>query len=99
MVKNLPANAGDSEDLGSVPGLVRSTGEGNGNTVHYSCLNKNPTDRRAWWAIVYRVVKSRTRLTNRACTKNLNIVVVFFKFFILLAFLDFPGDSDDKESA
>ena len=35
MVKNLPANAGD---VGSMPGLVRSTGEGNGNPLQYFCL-------------------------------------------------------------
>ena len=45
-VKNLPANAGDA---GSIPGLARSPGEGNGNPLHYSCL-KNPKNRRAWWA-------------------------------------------------
>ena len=39
-------------DLGSVPGLVSSPGEGNGNTVQYSCL-ENPMDRGAWWAIYY----------------------------------------------
>ena len=48
MVKNLPANAGDS---GSVPGLGRSPGEGSGNPLQYSCLG-NPMDRGAWWATV-----------------------------------------------
>ena len=43
-VKNLPANAGD---LGSIPGLGRSPGEGNGNPLPYSCL-ENPMDRGAW---------------------------------------------------
>ena len=47
MVKNPPANAGDSRDMGSVPGLGRSPGEGNGNPLQYSCL-KNPLDRGAW---------------------------------------------------
>ena len=37
VVKNLPANAGNSRDAGSIPGL-RSLGEGNGNPLHYSCL-------------------------------------------------------------
>ena len=41
MVKNLPANAGD---MGSIPGLGRSLGEGNGNSLQYSCLG-NPLDR------------------------------------------------------
>ena len=51
MVKNTPANAGDVRDEGSIPGLGRSPGGGNGNPLHYSCL-ENPTDRGAWWATV-----------------------------------------------
>ena len=53
-------NAGD---LGSNPGLGRSPGEGNGNPLQYSCL-ENPMDRGAWWAIVHRVAKSRTQLSD-----------------------------------
>ena len=44
MVKNPSANATDARDLGSVPGVGRSPGEGNGNPLQYSCL-KNPMDR------------------------------------------------------
>ena len=44
MVKNLPANAGDT---GLIPGLGRSSGEGNGNPLQYSCL-ENPMDRFPW---------------------------------------------------
>ena len=55
MVKNPPASAGDTEDIGSVPGSVRSPG-GNGNLLQYSCL-ENPMDRGAWWATVHRVVE------------------------------------------
>ena len=58
---NLPANAGDSRDMGSIPGLGRSPEEGNGNPLQYSYL-ENFTDRRAWWATVHRVAKSQTRL-------------------------------------
>ena len=43
-VKNLPANAGDARDVGSIPGLGRSPGEGNGNPLQYSCL-ENSMDR------------------------------------------------------
>ena len=50
MVKNLPANAGDIRDVGSIPGLGRSPGGGHGNPLQYSCL-RNPMDRRAWQAI------------------------------------------------
>ena len=53
MVKNLFANAGDS---GSIPGLGRSPGEGNGNPLQYSCLG-NPMDRGGWRATVYGISK------------------------------------------
>ena len=52
-MKNLPASEGD---VGSIPGLGRSPGEGNGNPLQYSCL-ENPMDRGAWWAIVHEVIK------------------------------------------
>ena len=44
VVKNPPANTGDTRDLGSIPGSERSHGEGNGNLLQYSCL-KNPIQR------------------------------------------------------
>ena len=46
-------------DLGSVPGLRRSPGEGNDNPLQYSCL-ENPMDRGSWWATIHRVTKSQT---------------------------------------
>ena len=49
MVENLPASAGD---MGLIPGLGKSPGEGNGNPLQYSCL-ENPIDRGAWWAIIH----------------------------------------------
>ena len=55
VVKNLPANAGDSTDVGSIPGL-RSPAEGNGYLLQYSCLGK-PNDRGVWWATVHGVTK------------------------------------------
>ena len=58
-VKNLPANAGDVRDVGSIPELGRSPGGGNGYPLQYSCL-ENPMDRRAWWATVHSVAKSWT---------------------------------------
>ena len=63
MVKNLMANAnaGDVRDTGSIPGLGRSSGEGNGNPLQYSCL-ENPMDRGTWWTTVHRVKKSWIRL-------------------------------------
>ena len=56
-------SACNAEDLGSIPGLGRSPGGGNGNPLQYSCLG-NPMDRGAWWAIVHGVEKSPTRLSN-----------------------------------
>ena len=53
VVKNLPANAGD---VGLIPGLGRSPGEGIGKRLQYSCL-KNPMDRKAWRATVHRIEK------------------------------------------
>ena len=63
MVKNLPANAGDVRDASSIPGWGRSPGEGNGNSLQYSCLG-NPMDRGAWRATVHGVAKSRTQMTH-----------------------------------
>ena len=48
-VKNLPPNAEDVKDAGSIPGWGRSPGGGHGNPLQYSCL-ENPMDRGAWWA-------------------------------------------------
>ena len=59
MVKNLPANAGDGGDKGSIPGLGRSSGVGNGNPFQCSCL-ENSTDRGAWWAIVHGITELDT---------------------------------------
>ena len=59
MVKNQPANAGDTGDSGSVPGLGGSPEKGNDNPLQYPCL-ENPMDREAWRATVHRVGKSRT---------------------------------------
>ena len=58
MVKNLPANAGDTS---SILGSGKSLGRGNGNPIQYSCL-ENPTHRGPWWAAVYEVSKSQTWL-------------------------------------
>ena len=59
-VKESACSAGD---LGSIPGLGKSPGEGNGNPLQYSCL-ENPMDGGAWWATVHGVAKSQTRLSD-----------------------------------
>ena len=64
VVKNPPANAGD---MGLIPGLGRSHGEGNGNPLQYSCP-ENPVDGEAWWATVHGVAKSQTQLSNLTFT-------------------------------
>ena len=57
MVKNLPANADDIRDTGSIPGLGTSPGGERGSLLHYSCVD-NPMDGGALWATVQRVAES-----------------------------------------
>ena len=71
VVKNPPANAGDTRDMGSIPGLGRAPGEGNGNPLQYSCL-ENPMDRGAQQAIISRVTKesdTTQRLNSNRCNQ------------------------------
>ena len=60
VVKNPPASAGHA---GSIPGLERSPGAGNGNPLQYYCLG-NPMDRGAWQATIHGLQKSQTQLSN-----------------------------------
>ena len=62
VVKNPPANAGDTGDMGSIPVSGRSPGEGNGNPLQCSCL-ENSMGRGAWQARVHAVSKSWTQLS------------------------------------
>ena len=57
------ASASNAGDLGSIPGSGRSSGEGNGNLLQYSCL-ENPMDGGGWWATVHGVTKSGTQLSD-----------------------------------
>ena len=59
VVKIRPANAGVTGDAGSIPGLGKSAGAGNGNPLQYTFL-ENPMDREAWWATVQGVARSQT---------------------------------------
>ena len=63
LVNNMPANAGDIRDALSIPGSGKSPGKGHGNPLQYSCL-ENPMDWGAWWAAIYGVAQSQTRLSN-----------------------------------
>ena len=72
----LPGNesacqAGDTGDVGSIPGSGRYPGEGNGCQLQYSCLG-NPMDRGAWRAAVHGVIKSQTQLSNTSVSPNLS---------------------------
>ena len=58
-VKNSSANVGATGDVALIPGLERSPGEGNGNSLQYSGL-ENCMDRGAWWTTVHGVAKSGT---------------------------------------
>ena len=60
MCRESTCNAGDPS---LIPGLGRSPGEGDNNPLHYSCLGE-PMDKGAWWAVVYGIIKSRTRLSD-----------------------------------
>ena len=72
VVKNLPANAGDTRDGGSIPGLGRSPGERKGNPLQYSCL-ENPMDRGASQATVPGVPKSWAQVSSQITTTVLCI--------------------------
>ena len=68
MVKNPPANAGDSKEAGLLTGSGRFHREGNGNLIQYSCL-ENSMDRGAWWATVHGIAESDTaRQRAHTCT-------------------------------
>ena len=64
VVKNLPASAGFERDWGSIPGLGRCPGEGNGNPLQYYRLG-NPMDGEVWWATVHGVTNNQTQLGTR----------------------------------
>ena len=76
VVKNLPTNTGEPD---SVTGLGRSPGEGNGNPLQYSCL-ENPMDRGVWRAIVHRVAKCLTWLSNQINIENVLSLAVKMKY-------------------
>ena len=68
-MKKLLANAEHAGDGGSIPGLGRSPGRGNGNPFQYSCLG-NPMDRGAWWTTVHKGPENPTRLSTSAQLKK-----------------------------
>ena len=82
VVKNLPANAGETRDVVLIPEWGRSPGEVNGNSLQYSCL-ENSMDRGAWWATVHRVAKSDWTCTHmNYCQNILNVHKVQFLSYL-----------------
>ena len=79
------ASAYNAGDPGSIPGLGRSPGEGNGNPLQYSCL-ENPMDGGAWWATVHGIAKSRTQLSDFT-SLHFIIKINNFEKFIKILFL------------
>ena len=81
MVKNPPANAGDTRNVGLIPGLRRALGEENGNPLQYLCLG-NPIDRVAQWAAVHSPwcqesdTTEHRHATMTFCILNINALVL-----------------------
>ena len=73
VIKNLPTNAGDLRDAGLIPGLGSSPGGGHHNPLQYSCL-ENPMDRGAWQAMVHKLTKSWTQLSDLACMHTAHLL-------------------------
>ena len=83
MVKNLPANARDVRDPGSVPESGRSPGGGNGNPLQYSWL-EDPMDSGAWRATVHGVTKSQTQLSTITVNRFLKTISHMLGLFYML---------------
>ena len=75
---------------GSIPGLGRSPGGGNGNPLQYSCL-ENPLDREAWRAAVHGVAGSQTRLSMHTCTNVSRILTLLNIYAYLRSCFYMPG--------
>ena len=75
LVRNLPVNAGDTRDAGSIPGLGRSPRKGNGKPLQYSCL-ENSMDRGAWQATVHGPTKIQTRLTEHIVAITVSVKII-----------------------
>ena len=82
VVKNPPANAGDARDVGSISGLGRSLGVGNGNSLQYFCL-ENFMDRGAWKAIVHGVARVGHDLATKPPPKLLVSCTLHLEWYFL----------------
>ena len=88
VIKNLSATAGDAGDIGSVPALQRSPGEGNGNPLQYSCLG-SPMNRGARWATVLGVLKVRHDLVTKQPPPPFLILLIPSFSFVLPSKISF----------
>ena len=92
VVQNLPANAGDARNVGTIPGSGRYPGEGNGNPLQDSCLEKS-MDRGAWRVTVHGVTKTEQLNNSKALTytpsftKQATLLYYFFFFFNFLFYI------------
>ena len=86
MVKNMPANARDTGDMGLIPGSGRSLGEGNGDPLQHSCL-ENSMDKGDWWITDHGVPKSGTQLSTHTHIVYTYIFLFFFIFFSIIGLL------------
>ena len=104
MVKNPPANVGDTREAGSISGSGRSPEEGNGNSLQYSCLESS-VDKGAWRARAQGISKSWTPLSTHAHTHTESIYLITFfllfseMFYFWYNLFGFHGGSYGKESA
>ena len=83
VVKNLPADAGDARDAGSIPGSGRSPAGGNGNPLQYSCLG-NPMDREAWRATVHGITKNRTQPSMHTLIMITSLLIMINHYMITI---------------
>ena len=91
MVKNLPANAGDTGDIVLILGLGKFPGVENGNPLQYSCL-ENSTDRGALQAAVHEVTKSWTRLNSHLSLLSARCACCYWVVTASVSLADRAGD-------
>ena len=78
-------SAFNAEDLGSIPGLGRSPGEGNSNPLQYSCL-ENPMNGGAWWATVHGAQRVRyDRATSLFSKEDIKKATTHEKMFYIIS--------------
>ena len=87
MVNYTPTNPGYARDVGSIPGLGRSPGEGNGHPLQHSCLEK-PIDRGAWQAIVHGVAKRWTQTEQLTLSLSFHFHLSIGKVVLTRVYLD-----------